>query len=209
MESKRKILLSIGIILILFFVCVFTSQVEATEEKEYCYLSDMKYVTNQSSVGWGSITLDKNLDTKYNGGLITLIVDGQPKKFLKGIAAHATSTVVYDITDYDYDFFTAYIGVDASRGSAGNGVKFLIYTSVDGENWNLKTSASPQAMKGNSNAEFVKIDIKDANYLKLYAHNNGNADGDHSVYANAKLVKEGYDENASVADFIKTVEEYD
>ena len=202
-------MLSIGIILILFFVCVFTSQVEATEEKEYCYLSDMKYVTNQSSVGWGSITLDKNLDTKYNGGLITLIVDGQPKKFLKGIAAHATSTVVYDITDYDYDFFTAYIGVDASRGSAGNGVKFLIYTSVDGENWNLKTSASPQAMKGNSNAEFVKIDIKDANYLKLYAHNNGNADGDHSVYANAKLVKEGYDENVSVADFIKTVEEYD
>ena len=209
MESKRKILLSIGIILILFFVCVFTSQVEATEEKEYCYLSDMKYVTNQSSVGWGSITYDKNLDTKYNNGLITLIVDGKQKKFLKGVAAHATSTVVYDITDYDYDFFTAYIGVDASRGSAGNGVKFLIYTSVDGENWDLKTPASPKAMKGNSNAEFVKIDIKDANYLKLYAHNNGNADGDHSVYANAKLVKEGYDENVSVADFIKTVEEYD
>jgi len=116
---------------------------------------------------------------------------------------------VYDITDYDYDFFTAYIGVDASGGSTGNGVKFLIYTSVDGENWDLKTPASPKAMKGNSNAEFVKIDIKDANYLKLYAHNNGNADGDHSVYANAKLVKEGYDENVSVADFIKTVEEYD
>ena len=29
------------------------------------------------------------------------------------------------------------------------------------------------------------------------------------MYANAKLVKEGYDENVSVADFIKTVEEYD
>ncbi len=208
MEKNKKILISMIMIFMLIFLGIFIQEVQATE-KQYQYLSDMKYVSNQSSVGWGSITLDKNLDTKYNGGLITLIVDGQPKKFLKGIAAHATSTVVYDITDYDYDFFTAYIGVDASRGSAGNGVKFLIYTSVDGENWDLKTPASPKAMKGNSNAEFVKIDIKDANYLKLYAHNNGNADGDHSVYANAKLVKEGYDENVSVADFIKTVEEYD
>ena len=208
MKKDKRIIVNMIFCFMVIFLGLFTKEVQATE-KQYQYLSDMKYVSNQSSVGWGSITLDKNLDTKYNGGLITLIVDGQPKKFLKGIAAHATSTVVYDITDYDYDFFTAYIGVDASRGSAGNGVKFLIYTSVDGENWDLKTPASPKAMKGNSNAEFVKIDIKDANYLKLYAHNNGNADGDHSVYANAKLVKEGYDENVSVADFIKTVEEYD
>ena len=117
---------------------------------------------------------------------------------------------MYDITDYDYDFFTTYIGVDASRGTNGNGVKFLIYTSVDGENWDLKTPASPQVMKGNSNAQFLKIDIKDANYLKLYAHNNGNATADHAVYANAKLIKEGYEEseNNKPVDYIKTVEQY-
>ena len=210
MKNIRKILLSMIIIsFILIFLGVLTQEVQATE-KQYQYLSDIKYVSNQSSVGWGSITLDKNLDTKYNNGLITLIVDGQQKKFLKGIAAHATSTVVYNITDYDYDFFTAYIGVDASRGAGGNGVKFSIYTSVDGENWDLKTPVSPKVMKGNSNAQFVKIDIKDANYLKLYAHNNGNVDSDHAVYANAKLIKEDYVENElEPADFIKTLEEYD
>ncbi|MCI8309161.1 MAG: hypothetical protein HFJ57_07585 [Clostridia bacterium] len=202
-------LIVLFLIFSLFNTSFANSETRDNSQKQYCYLSDIKYITTQSSVGWGSITYDKNLDTKYNDGLITVIVDGKPKKFLKGVAAHATSTVVYDITDYDYDYFTAYIGVDASRGAGGNGVKFSIYTSVDGQNWNLKTPVSPQVMKGNTEAQFVKIDIKEANYLKLYAHSNGNIDSDHSVYANAKLIKEGYEENNSPADFIKTIDEYD
>ncbi len=228
-NSKIKFLLKINICFVILFMLFLVQQCltngfyvtlansdietrnnEAISDKAYTYLSDINYVKDQSSVGWGNITLDKNLDTKYNSGLITLNVDGQQRQFLKGIAAHATSTLVYDLTNYNYDYFTSYIGVDASRGSAGNGVKFLIYTSVDGENWDLKTSETPQAMKGNSNAQFVKIDIKGAKYLKLYAHNNGNADGDHSVYANAKLIKEDYiEQELEPADFIKTVEEYD
>ena len=166
MKKNKKIIVSMIFSFMLIFLGIFTEEVQATE-KQYEYLSDIKYVTNQSSVGWGSITLDKNLESQYNNGLITLIVDGQQKQFLKGISAHATSTLVYDITDYDYDFLTTYIGVDASRGTNGNGVKFAIYTSIDGENWDLKTPVSPQVMKGNSNAEFLKIDIKDANYLRL------------------------------------------
>lgn len=137
---------------------VFATQQD--EGEKFCYVSDIPY-RSDSSVGWGKITLDANLESSVNNGMIALMVDGEKKQFFKGISAHATSTLIYDITKYNYDYFTSYIGVDAGRGSNGNGVKFAIYTSVDGENWNLKTPVSPQVMKGNTNAQFVTIDIKD------------------------------------------------
>lgn len=191
---------------------VFAAEVNQSEREEskYIYLSDISYIKEQSNVGWGSITLDRNLESKYNNGLITLIVDGQKKQFFKGISAHATSTLVYDIRNYNYDYLTTYVGVDESRANNGNGVKFIIYTSVDGENWDVRTEVSPPVMKGTSNALFYKIDIREANYIKLYAHNNGNSGSDHAVYANSKLIKEGYEEtDGEKVDFIKTIEEYD
>ncbi len=209
------------IIIILLFITLYSKSnnnisfgsvsVSSPKQKDFVYLSDIPYDKNNSSVGWGQVTLDKNLDTKYNKGLITLIIDGKPKSFLKGIAAHATSTVVYDINGLGYDYFSTYYGVDASRGSTGNGVKFSIYTSTDGVNWDLETLVSPPVKKGNTEAEFIKINVSNKNYIKLYANSNGNLDGDHAVYGNAKLYKEGYDEEASEApyNFIKTLEEYD
>ncbi len=174
------------------------------------YLSDIEYMKDKSSVQWGSITLDSNLETQYNNGLITLIVEGKKTHFLKGVSAHANSTLIYDISKYDYDYFSTYIGVDESRQNNGNGVKFSIYTSVDGDKWELKTEEKPKVLKANENAEFKTINIKGAKYLKLYCDNNGNNASDHSVYANAKLYKEGYEEKqAQNVDFIKTVEQYD
>ena len=184
-------------------------QLKRDKQANYCYLSDIEYVKDKSSVGWGSITLDKNIDTNKNNGLITLIVDGKKKSFLKGVLAHATSTLIYDISSYDYDYFTTYIGLDESQGTKGNGIKFAIYTSVDGENWDLHTPMSPPVMKGTSEAIFIKINIKEANYIKLYCHNNGNDGSDHAVYADAKLIKEDYIEDNTNIQFIKTLEEYD
>ena len=57
--------------------------------------------------------------------------------------------------------------------------------------------------KGTSDAQFVKIDIRGAKYLKLYCHNNGNQGSDHAVYANAKLIKEDYVEENEPVSFIK------
>lgn len=212
-KSSVKFLVKTLICFFVFFMLFFMIQgngVLASSEKDYVYLSDIKYIANQSSVAWGSITLDQNLETRYNDGLITVLVDGKSTQFFKGISAHATSTLVYDLTSYNYDYFTSYIGIDASRGANGNGVKFYIYTSKDGTNWDLKTDANPQVLKGNTNAVFVKVDIKDAKYLKLYCNNNGNESSDHAVYANAKLIKEGHTEpEAKPIDFIKTLEEYD
>jgi len=181
----------------------------AYNTEKYRYLSDIEYIKDKTSVGWGNILFDKNINTNINNGLITVNIDGEKKSFMKGVLAHATSTVVYDISSYNYDYFTAYLGVDASAGNNGNGVKFLIYTSKDGENWDLQTAAKPPVLKGTSESIFVKIDIKEAKYLKLYAHNNGNDSSDHAVYADAKLIKEDYVEDTSKVDFIKTVAEYD
>ncbi len=182
----------------------------AANGEMYKYLSDIPYDTKQSTVGWGSLTLDSNLETQHNYGLITLIVNDKKTYFLKGISAHANSTVVYNISDYNFDYFSTYVGVDASRGDAGNGVKFKIYTSTDGSTWTLKTDENPNALKGNNNAEYINIKLEGAKFLKLEADCFGSNSSDHSVYANAKLYKEGYKETeAKPVDFIKTIDQYD
>ena len=218
MKNSRKKMLSIVVYLVLlgFFFFPTRQTFESTyyeytsyNKEQFRYLSDIDYIEDKTSVGWGSVTLDQNLDTNVNNGLISLIVEGKKKAFFKGISAHATSTLVYDLSSYHYDYFTTYYGVDAGRGTNGNGVKFAISTSKDGQNWDLHTLVSPPVKKGDSEAEFIKVDIKGAKYLKLYANSNGNNTADHAVYADAKLIKEDYVEDTSTVDFIKPVEEYD
>ena len=184
-----------------------------TENPEYVYLSDISYLNDKSFAQSGySILLDKN----QNSDVITLNVNGKAMPFLKGICAWATSEIVYDLSEYEYDYFTSYIGVDASEQSDyfNTGAKFYIYTSDDGEYW--KEEYQSDVLYGWSDAPFIKINIKDVNYLKLVADENQEYPGDwwsawydETVFADAKLIKEGYEEDKAGANFIKTVEEYD
>lgn len=164
------------------------------------YLSDIPYLNGNTS--YGSIYLDK---TQSNTAL-TLLLNGSTTTFKKGVWAHATSTVDYDVSDYskDYPYLSTYYGVNTTAQNKGNGVKFYIYTSNDGETWDLKTEENPTALKSSNNVAYVKINIKDVKYIRLYANDNGSNASDHSVWADAKLVKEGYSENVT-----KTVEELD
>lgn len=227
-KSKNKFLFKIiicfALLLMIFFtiqenlgssVVLANDEVKEVLEKEknnkekFIYLSDIPYIEEQSSVGWGNITLDGNLDKNYNNGWIALKVNGKIQYFPKGISAHANSTLVYDISDYNYDYLTAYLGIDASRGSNGNGVKFAVATSVDGKTW-TSIIRTTDTLKGDTEALFIKVDVKEANYIKLYANSLGSNAADHSVYADAKLIKEDYiDEGPARVDFIKTIEEYD
>ncbi len=163
-------------------------------EDQVLFLSDIDY--SKAQVGWGNISFDK---TQSNTPL-TLILDGASTVFKKGIWAHATSTIEYDISAYkDYAYFTTYYGLNTTAQNTGNGVKFYVYTSKDGEDWALRTDENPTAMKGVNNAGYVKIDIRDVNYIRLYAHDNGSNASDHAVWADSKLVKEDYDENVTVS----------
>ncbi len=166
---------------------------------DFVYLSDIDYIASQSRPGWGSILKD----TTSAGSKISVKVENAYYPFDKGMWAHATSTIVYDIHDYHYDYFTAYVGLNQTAATSSNGVKFYIYTSIDGVNWKLQTSENPTVLKAGMNAEFVKVNIKGANYLKLYANDNGANGNDHAVYADAKLTNDVSENNVvpSVTEF--------
>ncbi len=176
-----------------------------TNNSKYIYLSDLDYISNMSNTSWGSIKKDTNLD----GRTITLNFEGEILEFEKGIAAHATSNVVYDVSAYsnDYSRFTTYVGVDRGQGGNGNGVKFSILTSQDGSEWEKRLETEP--LKGNSNSVFVDIDISNVKYIKLHAHDNGSNGNDHAVYGAPRIMKPDYDISTEYIVQLKTVQEYD
>jgi len=165
------------------------------ENNQFIYLSDIKY--QSAKVGWGSLTLDKTSSNTQ----ITLMIEGRQAAFKKGIFAHANSQIIYDISNYDYKYFTTYVGLNTTSAS-GDGVKFFIFTSEDGKDWG---AAKYEEIKlPRQEASFVKIELENANYIKLIADQlNGNG-SDHSVYADAKLTNN--DKELSV---FPTPEEYD
>ncbi len=215
-SKKQEKIVIVGFLLTVVWICLFFPRVYLTDATiheanvnkyaleqtidgevpvrengdSFVYLSDIDYVASQSRPGWGTILKD----TTSAGSKISVKIEGAYYSFDKGMWAHATSQLVYDIRDYDYDYFTSYIGLNQTAASSSNGVKFYIYTSMDGSTWELQTSENPTILTPGMDAEFVKISIKDVNYLKLVADSNGPNGNDHSVYADAKLIKESYKE---------------
>ena len=179
--------------------------------KDKIYLSDIQYMDSSYAASGHLIKTDKNDSDK----MIELKVNNESHIFVKGVSAWASSEIIYDLNGYDFDYFKTFLGVDISEQSNyyNTGVKFTIYTSKDNKNWEKKHETG--TLYGWSNAEEVSIKITGEKYLKLVAYKNSESWWaewyDEAVYADAKLVKEGYKEvedNARV-DFIKTVSEYD
>lgn len=206
-------------VMVALFLCsgkVFAAE-NLTEENinnegKFVYLSDISYINDKSFAGGNyGIKIDENQDNQ----MITLKVNETSTPFIKGICTWAISEIVYDLSEYDYDYFTSYLGIDESEQSTyfNSGAQFSIYTSDDCENWDLKYTSG--TLYGWSESKFAKVDIKGAKYLKLLAHDNGNGNQywsnwyDETVYADAKLIKEDYVEDTSKLDFIKTTDEYD
>jgi len=168
------------------------------EESEVTYLSDLNAI--QASTSYGQIVKDKT----QSGSKITVKVEGSNYTFEKGIFAHATSTLVYDLGEnHDYDWFVTYVGLNATS-SGGNGVKYYVYTAGEDKNYTLRTEEGGILQTAGANSRFVQVNVKGVRYLKLYAHDNGSNGMDHSVYADAKLVKGTPKENT-----IKTTKMYD
>ncbi len=225
LKIKKETILKIGLIFVLslmvFTISIFYKKFDnsnkgilyslAYDTNDYVYLSDLNYIASESYVEDGYyLHLDKN----NSSGLITVNIDGRPKEFIKGISAWATSNLVYDISGYDYDYFVSYIGVDEKEKSTyyNSGVTFTIYTSNDGVTWNEAYKSGVK--KGLDDADYIKIPLENVNYLKLYAYENGDSWYsmwyDDAVYADAKLIKDGYVE--SVEDdntIVKKISDYD
>ncbi|MCI8777983.1 MAG: hypothetical protein HFI87_02400 [Bacilli bacterium] len=194
------------LIVFIFLASILVGSANALENNEI-YLSDIDY-TSDSRAGWGVIQKDKAGD----GNKISAKVEGAYYTFDKGMWAHATSTLIYDISAYSnvYKYFSAYVGLNKTASSSSNGVIFKVYTSSDKQNWELVKETG--VLKAGTNAELIQIDITNVHYLKLVADSNGSNGNDHSVYADAKLVKSIA--SANVIDLgngkvVKLLEEYD
>lgn len=181
---------------------------EVTENKKenYYYISDLNYITenNWSYPGYGKIMKDKNT----NGGTISLLIDGTRAYFNKGIGAHASSLLTYDISEYSdiYTRFVAKLGIDAGQSGKGN-VWFRITASNDGNNWIELYKSDP--ITSSQNALDIDINIANYKYLRLWADKNGETAYDHAVYADARIVKQDYDLSSEIYQKIQKKSYYD
>lgn len=166
------------------------------------YLSDLEYMKASS---YGTV---KN-DTNSSGAKIKLKVNDSYITFDKGLFAHASSDVIYDVESQiskGFDTFIAYAGVDASQGGKGS-VKFIISVSEDNKKWTQVQTTDVVTSASNS----IKIQQKlpqGTKYLRLQADKNGDNGNDHAVYGDAVLVSDEY-LNFAIESGIKSVEDLD
>lgn len=178
---------------------------EADDSDDYVFLSDRDYEPG-SKAGHGDLM--QNLAP--NGKTIQLLVNGTPTEFEKGMGAHATSTLIYDIGELNdtYTQLSFYAGVDYSQNGKGNGVWFSVSGSNDlnGE-WTELTRT--EVLTPGKNAEYLCIPVDQYRYIQLYANDNGANGNDHAVYGDLRLLKDGYDIRSELYTGFKTLEEYD
>ena len=154
-----------------------TRTIAVVDMNDFDYLTDL----NWKSVNYNYTTPVK--DKAVSGGLISLTnEDGSAKEFDRGIGAHATSTIVYDLTGKDYSYFTSYVGVNRNMyNSSTTSIGFDVY--VDGV---LKYSTGKMTSK--MPMKFINVDITGAKELKLVVNDAGDGIGsDHGAWGDAKL----------------------
>ncbi len=185
------------------------SETNDPNEGEYLRLTDIDW-RPESRAGWGNLV--KNADT--NGAKLSVKREGAYYTFDYGIWAHASSNVYYDIKEYSekYHYLTMYVGLNKTS-TTGNGVKVWVYTSNDdtfhssgSDYWTLSEGCDENRVyMPKEDAEFIKIDIRGAKYLRLQAYDNGSNASDHIVYIDPMLITDDYQEKEPAY----TIEEYD
>ncbi len=162
---------------------------------KYVYLSDLALdTTRRSHAGWGSLLFNQ---TDTNGRKISMRYDGSVITLDKGIWAHASSNVYYNLEELgivgEYDYLTAFVGLNTTAASSSNGVIFWIYGSENGTDWDVIYNEERKVSRPGENADFVKVGIKKYKYLRLQAYDNGANGNDHAVWGDLKLIKSDYD----------------
>lgn len=145
-------------------------------------MNDYKYL---SEYDWNSVKHNYTVPLKNQSiskkALRLTDENGQEVSYEKGIGAHSTSTIIYDLTDKNYDYFTSYVGVDREMYNSVGSVVFEVY--VDGEK-----KFDSKVMRAKDKQQFVEVDINGAKELKLVVNNGGdNINSDHANWADAKL----------------------
>lgn len=146
------------------------------------YISDLTPVS--SSNGFGPIEIDQSNAEDAVGDGITLTLNGVT--FAKGLGTHASSEVVYNLTNNQYNTFKAKVGIDDEilDGNCGS-VVFKVYKD------NVLAYTSPTLYPSSATID-VNVDISNTNQLKLITDTSGdNNYCDHGDWADAKLLSSG------------------
>lgn len=176
------------------------------ENEQVAYLTDGDFLAS-SKTAYGQILKD----ITANNTNISLNYDGSVMTFERGIWAHAASNVDFDLRPYhgEYDYLLMYVGLNRTANASGN-VKFSVYTTTADEItpgtsiWQVVPEMNGEVITVSSGAKFLKVDIRNINFIRLYADANGSNSNDHAVYGDLKLVKEGFGANDSL---LPTVEQ--
>ena len=177
-----------------------TRIISVVDMRDYRYLTD--YDWKSANSGWGNVNKDKSVD---NNKLTLTDEEGQAISYDRGIGTHATSTIVYDLSDKDYAYFSSYVGVDREMYGSVGSISFEVY--VDGEK-----KFDSGIMNSRDPKKYVEVDINGAKELKLVVKDGGNGNGsDHATWGDAKLhfandIKGNYDELESLVKEAKNYE---
>ncbi|MDE5756815.1 MAG: NPCBM/NEW2 domain-containing protein, partial [Clostridia bacterium] len=195
--AKKKINRSIVVLVSLLLCAIISLSVvdanmisafaaETSNNKDMTYLSDLDY--HSANMEASRPVIKDAVDA--NGTKMQVKIEGAWYTFDKGLFTHtsgkaANITVTYNLENLNYNYFTAYVGLNRSA-TKGDGVKFNVGTSEDGKTWTYMV-VSPQLIKPQAEAEFISVDIRGAKWLQLWANRGGNNAHDHAVWADAKL----------------------
>ncbi len=150
--------------------------ISVVDLQDFTYVSDYDWVS--ASAGWGTVKKDK----APSGNSIRLSdPSGSVVTFEKGLGAHANSKIIYDLTNIDAAYFSAYVGVDRAMYNSVGSVGFEVW--LDGVN-----VYKSDVIRAKDPMQYVEINLAGAKELKLITNNGGNGNGsDHSVWGDAKF----------------------
>lgn len=184
MKKHIRSFLALMLALCMVFTMLPAASAEDNAAYAQVYLSDLDYLSG--TAGDDSVRYDIGYQGKEEIALYITDTETQ-QHFDRGVFAHAASEIVYDISGMAAVRFQAYAGVieASNKGTCGFGV----YTDLSAEPlWSVVDLSCTEL------ARFVDVEIPEGATRLILRSDNGTdtgnrkAWGDHSVWADAKLL---------------------
>ena len=163
---------------------VVTKTVNVQVVSNYDYLSD---------TAWTSITTQYG--TPRRNSSIKGRVNNEIKTFDKGFGIHANGKITYDLSNVDYDYFEALVGIDMGIESQSNS-SVVFKVIADGE-----VLATTSVIKHEDNMVAINVPVKGVQELFIEVSDGGNGNtSDHAVIASPKLTTNNAKPDLTVTD---------